>query len=71
MALAVTCTADEESPGEVKPGDRSVRENKQHLPSVRRALKKTSVGDPLSVTSCEPQGVNTAETAWLRALRTK
>lgn len=72
-AVAAACTADEGSPdegspGEVKPGDLSVRENEGILPSAQRALKNQGWR---SVTSCEPQGVQTAEKAWLRALRTK
>lgn len=39
-AVAVTCIANEGTPGGVKPGDLSVGQNEQNLSSVWRALKK-------------------------------
>ena len=70
VTAAVTCIANEGSPGEVKPGDLSVRENEQNLPSVRRALKKQG-WRPVVCYLLRGPGANTAEKTWLNALRTK
>lgn len=61
--------ANEGSPGEVKLGGLSGRMSK--ICPQCGELWRNRVGDQLSVTSCEPQGVNTVEKTWLKVLRTK